>query len=189
MSVPPPFPHSAPRSLARPRPLVATLMLSTTLLLSACSNHRPRMNDEGPRQAMSEKTVMHALSESGADDAQRRVVLDAFDQGEARRKSSMQQADELRRQIARLQKASPDYLTQIEPLLRQQGALQVDQSLAQAGFEHRVATTLTPEQLERWNEALHASQDREGGPGGGGGRRGRGPGGGGPGGGGPGGGF
>ena len=157
-----------------------TLVLAALISLAACGGRggpSGGFDRAGAQQPVfSEKAVMRALGQVEADEQQRRSVLGAFDRDDAERRRLSTEGEQLRKDIASLSKSQPDYLDRIEPLARRKGELVTEELLIQARFDQAVVNTLTPEQLERWNEQFRAGAERGGGfgGGGGGGRRGRG---------------
>lgn len=121
---------------------------------------------------------MRALGKVEADEQQRRTVLNAFDRDDVERRKLVTEGEQLRKNMAALSKSQPDYLAQIEPLAKRKGELVTEELMIQARFDQTVVNTLTPEQLEHWNEQFRANGERAGEGfgegGGGGGRRGRG---------------
>ena len=165
-------------------PILHALPLAALMLLGACAHGGPPggFDRGGPQQqGYSEKAVMRALAQVEADEQQRRTVLGAFDRDDVERRKLVTEAGQLRKDIAKLSKSEPDYLARIEPLARRKGEIVTEELLIQARFDQAVVNTLTPDQLERWNELFRQNGERGdfgGGGAGGGGRRGRGPGGG-----------
>ena len=151
--------------------------------MSACGHNGPRGDFDrgGPQQqGFSEKAVIRALTTVEADEQQRLAVLAAFDRDDAERRKLLTEGEQLRRDIAKLPKSQPDYLARLEPLARRKGEIVTEDLLIQARFDQAVGSTLTPDQLERWNELFRQSGERGGyggEGGGGGGRRGGGRGG------------
>ena len=98
--------------------------------------------------------MLAALTKVKASDAQRLAVLNAYDSRNGRLAELARQSRQLVAQWYKLDRAAPDFEQQAEGLAVQWAEVNGAEMRARAGYEHALASQLTPQQWKEWQDYL-----------------------------------
>jgi hypothetical protein len=133
------------------RILVAALLASALL---ACADdpelQRPDL------AATPEKLMLAALTKVKASDAQRLAVLNAYDSRNGQLVELGRRSREIVAQWQRLDRTAPDFEQRIDTLAGQWAEVSASEMRVRAGYEHAVATQLTPSQWSDWQDYMRS---------------------------------
>ena len=144
------------------------------LLLAACAAGPSRNGPmQPPRGNVYERQVLGAMMAVQVNDAQRLVILNAFDALMPALKTADQDSARMRQRWETLDARAPDYASRSEALAVESGDAAARHLRALAAFNAQVAQTLTESQWQQWSKIMSADeasygQRGGGGPGGGG---------------------
>jgi len=137
--------------------ILAAALLASALL--ACTNdpelQRPDL------AATPEKLMLAALTKVKATDAQRLAVLDAYDSRNGKLLELGRRSREIVAQWHRLDRTASDFEPRIDALAAQWAEVNAAEMKVRAGYEHAVATQLTPSQWSDWQDYLRSVSEAQ----------------------------
>lgn len=125
------------------------LATALAVLVVACAP-RPAFRPGGAFAPLPEKRVLVALAEVHADEAQRRAVLEAYDQTTPRLRALADEAESLQARWQDLDRRNAGFTAQVLELAERTAGVSRERMRQAAAFERQVATALDADQWQAW---------------------------------------